>query len=756
MDKHISLARELGYEGQELRDYLKRQQDLEREERLAQREYEKEKREAEQKDKEREQKDKEREQKEKDREQKDKDRELEKLRIEAEKLKIEAARKDKEMEMEKEIALKIIEAEVELKKIEAETTSHPWGPKEKSSNPRSPKLPYFDEHTDKMDSYLTRFESYALSNKWDPSMWASYLSALLKGRALEVFVRLSRDDQSDYGQIKEALLTNFDLTERSFRKKFRDCKPEKAETFRQFSGRLASYLDKWLGLAKVEKTYEAVCDFLARDQFLDCCSHELYLYLKPKPFKAIDELAHEADLFADAKGGVPLCISKGQHKSRGVDQAQPKVEPKQDQRPVVKCKICGKPHPTYKCWNNPDNKRVASSAEFNSQYRGDNSYRDQDRNFGRSDQRDNHYNNNYRTDHQVNFCKVDYKSLDVGKGHAKFSSHLSTEGLPRKDSKGTCDFPRSRLPTAIGTVNGKEVRVLRDTGCTGVVVRRSLVSDGQMLNKQSGVTLINNYKQRCPVACINIDCPFFRGSTDALCIEDPAHDLVIGNIEGSKFPNMTHFSSGVVKNKQSRKNRRKNRKVKVADKFIRQNRQELVLKQASDIKLREIRRRVESGSVTKSRSFSTGETKFIRRNGLIYRHFKKNANVSLQLVVPSSLTHSVMNLAHESQKVVNHRGRKETISKVLDEFYWPGVCREVTQFCRSCAICQRTTHNIKVAMTHCCSVPQRNISSKEAVVSRTRRTDSQTERRRSYGSGRRCPIPYYWRNMTVTDSSSQY
>ena len=179
------------------------------------------------------------------------------------------------------------------------------------------------------------------------------------------------------------------------------------------------------------------------------------------------------------------------------------------------------------------------------------------------------------------------------------------------------------------------------------------------------------------------------------------------------------------------------------------------MKQGSDIKLREIRRRVESGSVTKSRGFSSGETKFIRRNGLIYRHFKKNVNVSLQLVVPSSLTHSVIYLAHESLRVLNHRGRKETISKVLNEFYWPGVCREVTQFCRSCAICQRTTHNIKVASTHCCSVPQRNISSKEAVVSRIRRTESQTERRRSYGSGRRCPIPYYWHNMTETESSSQ-
>ena len=480
------------------------------------------------------------------------------------------------------------------------------------------------------------------------------------------------------------------------------------------------------------------------------------MYLKPKTFKVLGELAHEADLFADAKGGVPLCVSKGQRESKVVGQAQPNVEPKQDQRPVVKCMICGKPHPTHKCWHNPDNKKVVSSAEFNAQYKGDNSNWGQDRNFGHSDQRDNHYNNNYRTDHQVNFCKIDSNSLDVGKGQVKFRNpHSSLEGLPRKDSKGTCDFPRSRLPTAIGTVNGREIRVLRDTGCTGVVVRRSLVSDGQMLNKQSGVTLINNYYQRCPMARIDIDCPFFSGTTDALCIDDPAHDLVIGNIEGSKFPDMTHFSSGVVKNKQSRKDRRKNRKVKVADKFIRQNRQELVLKQASDIKLKEIRRRVESGSVTKSRSFSTGETKFIRRNGLIYRHFKKNANVSLQLVVPSSLTHSVMNLAHESQKVVNHRGRKETISKVLDEFYWPGVCREVTQFCRSCAICQRTTQNIKVASTPCCSVPQRNISSKEAVVSRPRRTDNQTERRRSYGSGRRCPIPYYWRNMTGTESSSQ-
>ena len=73
-----------------------------------------------------------------------------------------------------------------------------------------------------------------------PVFGASYLSDLLKGHALEVFVRLSKDDPSDYNQLKEALLTNFDLSERSFRKKFRDCRPKRAETFKQFSCRLAS------------------------------------------------------------------------------------------------------------------------------------------------------------------------------------------------------------------------------------------------------------------------------------------------------------------------------------------------------------------------------------------------------------------------------------------------------------------------------------------------------------------------------------
>ena len=96
------------------------------------------------------------------------------------------------------------------------------------------------------------------------------------------------------------------------------------------------------------------------------------------------------------------------------------------------------------------------------------------------------------------------------------------------------------MPTAQGTVNGKKVIPFRDTGCTGCVVRRSLVTS-ELLGKESDVTLIDESTQRNPLAMVEIDCHFFTGKTEALCMDDTLYDLVIGNIDGSKLPDMSHF-----------------------------------------------------------------------------------------------------------------------------------------------------------------------------------------------------------------------
>ena len=178
-------------------------------------------------------------------------------------------------------------------------------------------------------------------------------------------------DAADYTKLKDALLKNFDMTERGFRKKFRYEKPERSETFVQFSSRLRSYLNKWINMAKIEESFEAICDFMARDQFLESCNRELYVHLKPKTFKNLDEMAKEADLFAEARGGVHTCVSRGQRDNRGAAPSQNKTGASRPSgKPEIKCNICGKGHLTIKCFKHPNRMQV-NSAELGSDTKQD-------------------------------------------------------------------------------------------------------------------------------------------------------------------------------------------------------------------------------------------------------------------------------------------------------------------------------------------------------------------------------------------------
>ena len=111
-------------------------------------------------------------------------------------------------------------------------------------------------------------------------------------------------------------------------------------------------------IAKVEKSFEAVCDFLARDQFLEACSRELVVHLKPKA--NLDAMAKEADLFTEARRGVFSCVNKGQRESNK-GAAQSKLEGKSSGKSEIKCGICGKGHLTIRCYKNPDRKQAYSA-----------------------------------------------------------------------------------------------------------------------------------------------------------------------------------------------------------------------------------------------------------------------------------------------------------------------------------------------------------------------------------------------------------
>ena len=67
--------------------------------------------------------------------------------------------------------------------------------------------------------------------------------------------------------------------------------------------------------------------------------------------------------------------------------------------------------------------------------------------------------------HQVNFCKTQIvERSESGIENIYQSKGDNSINSMTKDKEGVCYFLKSRLPTARGTVNGKEVITMRDTG----------------------------------------------------------------------------------------------------------------------------------------------------------------------------------------------------------------------------------------------------------------------------------------------------
>ena len=233
------------------------------------------------------------------------------------------------------------------------------------------------------------------------------------------------------------------------------------------------------------------------------------------------------------------------------------------------------------------------------------------------------------------------------------------------------------------------------------------------------------------LAVIDVDCLFFTGKTEALCMEDTLYNLVIGNIDGSKLPDMSHFSAAAVTRSQAKQSEKAYRKLKVPDQIINEDKDALKQAQATGPKLDSIRGRVESGSITVSHGLNRGETKFVRKKGLLYRQFTKGNKVTLQLVIPVGVREKVLRLAHETL-LTEHLGIKKTLDRVVSESFWPGVCGDVARFCKSCDICQRTIQKGRVTKVHLGKLPLIDTPFKRVAVDIVGPTEPRSDKKSGY------------------------
>ncbi|KAK7101354.1 hypothetical protein V1264_024145 [Littorina saxatilis] len=247
----------------------------------------------------------------------------------------------------------------------------------------------------------------------------------------------------------------------------------------------------------------------------------------------------------------------------------------------------------------------------------------------------------------------------------------------------------------------------------------------QMLHRASKLPAFTEGKDQ-------IDTPYFTGEVEAVCLKKPLYDLLIGNIGGARRPDdpdsewrrgsaqpaaeeedplpfanedisellrddratvhrrdQPQVVSAVTTRAQAKKDKTTTPlRVTNSSATAVVDRDRLIQLQEADLTLTKYRSRP-----VKEMAKGEGTVHFEVKAKILYRVFQhprvNGGKLLRQVLVPQPLRRQVMQVAHDSI-MGGHLGVKKTSDRIQAAFYWPGLHADVTRFCRSCDICQKT------------------------------------------------------------------
>lgn len=408
------------------------------------------------------------------------------------------------------------------------------------------------------------------------------------------------------------------MTEDGFKQKFRSCRPESGETFQQFAVRLSSYFMRWIEMSKVPKTYEGLYDLMLRDQFLHVCNKEVMLFLKERTPGSIDEMTKLADQFKEARRVNVVTLTNQLQKGK-TNSLKPNItrssEPvKASNKPFSSGSTSRADRRCFKC--NKTDHLISSCPMLKNKAGSTQNY-------------DKGKRNRFENQQKGIQNEKEHEKVSDGNNTPVCGAFITlTDSIVTSQVKSPMDPSISKpngnkeMPVVKSKFGEKDVTVLRDTGCNGVVIRKSLVNSSIISSEYQTCVLADGSSVQVPVAKVTIDTPYFKGDVVAWLMDKPLYDIIIGNIEGAREPNNpdTTYSVNIVTRQQARLREKPYPKLKVPDSIKHVSIQDIEHAQQSDPKLTKIRNYAKEEKIFEKDSGEKVYYKF--KNNLLYREFQ--------------------------------------------------------------------------------------------------------------------------------------
>lgn len=559
-----------------------------------------------------------------------------------------------------------------------------------------------------VDAYFVAFERIASKLKWPTDMWALLLQCSLTGKAQEVCASLPIEQSLEYETVKTAVLRAYELVPEAYRQKWRKHAKIPKQTHVEFAREKRVLFEKWCSSSKTT-TFEQLQELILLEDLKSCLPEAVVVHLNEQKVTSLLDAAIGADEFVLTHRSIFPSIRSSNTPNKNpatrdltrVFSRMPKVSARSDDQSapggkVRVCFYCRDPgHLIADCqaWNKKNAegkiKKVAlvqtmSEVEDKSLlpflFSGSVSLTDTEhqpvvilRDTGAAQ--------SFILQELLPFSQKSYTGTDVLVRGIEMGCesvplhkvHLKSELVNRVVRLGV----RSQLPiVGVGLILGNDLAGEK-------VFPRPIVTSKDNINDLSNLSQSSNMFPACAVTraqakkfadVVDVADSFMQNCTEPVTCELMVKPEIVPSLDKT---------------------------VSVSDQLY-VGKDQLIVAQKTDPTLTSC-----FEAAIDSKQVPAVRMAYFCDDGILMRKWKPadddtGVNEVHQIVLPIAYRSQVLRLAHENA-FAGHLGINKTFRRVTKYFYWPGCKTSVTEYCKTCDVCQKVgkpNQKVPVAPLH--------------------------------------------------------